>query len=67
MFCFQCQETAKNQGCTIRGVCGKPEDNADVQDLLIHICKGISFFGKRLEKLRPLIKNMAIFYARRCL
>jgi len=34
MFCFQCQETAKNQGCTIKGVCGKPEKTADLQDLL---------------------------------
>ena len=23
MFCFQCQETAKGTGCTIKGVCGK--------------------------------------------
>ncbi|MFO7985327.1 MAG: hypothetical protein R6U38_05645, partial [Desulfatiglandaceae bacterium] len=26
MFCFQCQETAKNQGCTVKGMCGKPEE-----------------------------------------
>ncbi|MBW2590419.1 MAG: hypothetical protein JRD71_06830, partial [Deltaproteobacteria bacterium] len=29
MFCFQCQETAKNTGCTIKGVCGKPEETAN--------------------------------------
>ena len=23
MFCFQCQETAKGFGCTLKGVCGK--------------------------------------------
>lgn len=45
MFCFQCQETAKNQGCTLRGVCGKPEETADLQDLLIYVCKGISVYG----------------------
>ncbi len=32
MFCFQCQETAKNQGCTVKGMCGKPEETADLQD-----------------------------------
>lgn len=61
MFCFQCQETAKNQGCTIRGVCGKPEDTADVQDLLIHICKGISFFGKRLGEIDAVDKKYGNF------
>ncbi|WP_300457990.1 hydroxylamine reductase [Desulfobacula sp.] len=42
MFCFQCQETAKNQGCTIKGVCGKENDTANLQDLLIYDLKGIS-------------------------
>ena len=42
MFCFQCQETAKNQGCTIKGVCGKENDTANLQDLLIYNLKGIS-------------------------
>ena len=49
MFCFQCQETAKNQGCTVKGVCGKPEETADLQDLLIYVCKGISVFGEALR------------------
>ncbi len=35
MFCFQCQETAKNQGCTIAGVCGKKDEIGYIQDLLI--------------------------------
>ncbi|NLL56493.1 MAG: hydroxylamine reductase [Clostridiales bacterium] len=42
MFCFQCQETARNAGCTIRGVCGKNEEVAKLQDLLIYTLKGIS-------------------------
>ncbi|MDD2518069.1 MAG: hydroxylamine reductase [Thermovirgaceae bacterium] len=50
MYCFQCQETAKNQGCTVRGVCGKAEETADLQDLLIYVCKGISVFGEELKK-----------------
>lgn len=48
MFCFQCQETAKNTGCTVRGVCGKPEETADLQDLLLYVCKGISIYGEKL-------------------
>jgi len=46
MFCFQCQETAKNQGCTVRGVCGKTEDTANLMDLLIHVLKGVSLYGE---------------------
>ena len=42
MFCFQCQETAKNSGCTMRGVCGKQEATSNLQDLLIYVLKGIS-------------------------
>ncbi|HOS96939.1 MAG TPA: hydroxylamine reductase [Deltaproteobacteria bacterium] len=46
MFCFQCQETAKNQGCTVRGVCGKSEETANLMDLLIHVLKGVSLYGE---------------------
>ncbi|MGX8797674.1 hydroxylamine reductase [Fusibacter sp. JL298sf-3] len=42
MFCYQCQETAKNTGCTVKGVCGKNEEVAKLQDLLIYTCKGIA-------------------------
>ena len=42
MFCFQCQETAKGTGCTVRGVCGKKDDVAVMQDLLIYVMKGIA-------------------------
>jgi len=42
MFCYQCQETAKGTGCEIKGVCGKNEDVAKLQDLLIYTLKGIS-------------------------
>jgi len=45
MFCFQCQETAKGTGCTTRGVCGKTDDVAQMQDLLIWVAKGISILG----------------------
>ncbi|MDD3350560.1 MAG: hydroxylamine reductase, partial [Eubacteriales bacterium] len=42
MFCFQCQETAKGTGCDVRGVCGKTEEVAKLQDLLIYTLKGLS-------------------------
>jgi hydroxylamine reductase len=42
MFCYQCQETAKGTGCEIKGVCGKNEEVAKLQDLLIYATKGIS-------------------------
>ena len=35
MFCFQCEQTAKGQGCTVCGVCGKKEDTANLQDEVI--------------------------------
>ncbi|MDZ4059459.1 MAG: hydroxylamine reductase, partial [Bacteroidales bacterium] len=51
MFCYQCQETAKNSGCTIKGVCGKSADVANLQDLLVYLCKGISHFSVRLREM----------------
>lgn len=34
MFCFQCEQTAKCEGCTKSGVCGKTPDVANLQDRL---------------------------------
>ena len=51
MFCFQCQETAKGTGCTSRGVCGKPAEVACLQDALIWLLKGISFYGVKARAL----------------
>jgi hydroxylamine reductase len=42
MFCYQCQEAAKGEGCQIQGVCGKKEGTAKLQDLLIYSKKGIA-------------------------
>ncbi|MGC4122761.1 MAG: hydroxylamine reductase [Myxococcales bacterium] len=42
MFCFQCQETSEGRGCTSGGVCGKSEETANFQDLLIHTLKGLA-------------------------
>ncbi|WP_022665747.1 hydroxylamine reductase [Desulfospira joergensenii] len=51
MFCFQCQETARGTGCTVRGVCGKEEHTANLQDLLIFHCKGIAVLAKKGKEL----------------
>lgn len=42
MFCYQCQEAAKNTGCTVKGICGKSHEVANLQDLLIYTCKGLA-------------------------
>jgi hydroxylamine reductase len=42
MFCFQCEQTAKGEGCTKIGVCGKTPDTAALQDLLIYAVKGLA-------------------------
>ncbi|MEE4357992.1 MAG: hydroxylamine reductase [Desulfococcaceae bacterium] len=47
MFCFQCQETAKGSGCTVKGVCGKEDTTANLQDLLIFNLKGIAVLASK--------------------
>src|SRR5208337_3254084 len=41
MFCYQCEQTAKGQGCTVAGVCGKTPDVAALQDLLVYMLRGL--------------------------
>src|SRR6056297_4190373 len=58
MFCYQCQETAKGTGCTVAGVCGKKEDTAGLQDLLVFTLKGLAVVAeeaKHQNKLDPAI------------
>lgn len=50
MFCFQCQETMKNSGCMQVGVCGKPAEVANLQDLLIYTLKGIAALNLKLRE-----------------
>lgn len=53
MFCYQCQETAGNKGCTKVGVCGKNEDVANLQDLLIYTTKGLAGLIVKKGRLVP--------------
>ena len=50
MFCYQCQEAAKGTGCTIKGVCGKPDYVANLQDLMIYTLKGIALVKEEGRK-----------------
>ncbi|MBU1566289.1 MAG: hydroxylamine reductase [Proteobacteria bacterium] len=61
MFCHQCQETAKNTGCTIQGVCGKKEDVANLQDLFLWTLKGISHWGVRGREFDIYDEEIAFF------
>jgi hydroxylamine reductase len=51
MFCYQCEQTSKGEGCQTLGVCGKDETTAALQDLLIHAVKGISIYAHRARQL----------------
>ena len=50
MFCYQCQETVKNEKCTVKGVCGKEDDVANLQDLLVYLLKGVSFYSTKARE-----------------
>jgi hydroxylamine reductase len=51
MFCYQCQETAGGKACTVRGVCGKTSDLANLQDLLMYVLKGVSVANLKAREL----------------
>jgi hydroxylamine reductase len=50
MFCYQCEQTSKGEGCQTLGVCGKDEITATLQDLLIYAVKGISIYAHRARQ-----------------
>lgn len=50
MFCYQCQETAKGIGCTLKGVCGKESHTAQAMDLLLFVVRGLSVVSDALRK-----------------
>ncbi|MBK9137381.1 MAG: hydroxylamine reductase [Verrucomicrobia bacterium] len=51
MFCYQCEQTSKGVGCTDFATCGKDQDTATLQDLLVHATKGIAQFNHRAHRL----------------
>lgn len=59
MFCYQCQETVKNIACEMKGVCGKNESTANLQDLLIYVLQGMALYAEKLEK--PVEREYGLF------
>ena len=60
MFCYQCEQTAKGEGCTKVGVCGKESDVAGLQDLLIYALKGLSLYaveGRKVGVVDPEVND----------
>jgi hydroxylamine reductase len=62
MFCHQCQETMKNQGCSLaKGVCGKTDEVAGLQDLLLYACEGIGYWASKAEESGAFDEDTAFF------
>jgi len=61
MFCYQCEQTAKGEGCTKVGVCGKQPDVAALQDLLIYSLKGLSLYAVEGRKVKVVDSEVNIF------
>ena len=55
MFCYQCEQTAGGSGCTKIGVCGKDAETAQLQDLLVYACKGISQYAHRAYQMGQIV------------
>ncbi len=61
MFCFQCEQTAKGEGCTKVGVCGKNEEVAALSDLLIYLLKGLSQVAVEGRKHGVVDRDLNVF------
>jgi hydroxylamine reductase len=47
MFCYQCEQTSKSTACTVRGVCGKDDEIASIQDALVYALKGLALVAEK--------------------
>jgi len=61
MFCYQCEQTAKGEGCTKLGVCGKEPEVAALQDLLIYALKGLSVVAVEARKVGITDRDVNVF------
>ncbi len=61
MFCYQCEQTAKGQGCTVAGVCGKTADVAALQDLLVYMLRGLSQLSVEAAKAGAKDEKIGVF------
>ncbi len=64
MFCYQCEQTAKGEGCTRIGVCGKQPDVAALQDLLLYALKGLSLCAVEGRKIGINDNEVNVFTAK---
>ena len=55
MFCYQCSQTARETGCTVKGICGKEPTVARLQDNLLIAVKGIAAYLYHARELRYII------------
>ncbi|OIN96786.1 MAG: hydroxylamine reductase [Deltaproteobacteria bacterium CG1_02_45_11] len=61
MFCYQCEQTAKGEGCTKIGVCGKQPEVAALQDLLVYALKGLSLYATEGRKVGVNDREVNVF------
>lgn len=61
MFCYQCSEAAKGTGCTIKGVCGKEESVAKLEDVLVYNLKGLAYWTKVAREKGEVLEEADIF------
>ena len=61
MFCYQCEQTAKGEGCSKIGVCGKQPDVAALQDLLIFALKGLALYAVEGRKVGVIDRDVNVF------
>jgi hydroxylamine reductase len=61
MFCYQCEQTVKGEGCTKIGVCGKQPDVSALQDLLIYMLEGLSLYAVEGRKVGISDRNINVF------
>ncbi len=63
MFCFQCQEALKNEGCSVSGVCGKKPETSNLMDLLVFNLKGLALMEELAQAKRPVNGKIGLFIA----
>ena len=61
MFCYQCEQAAKGEGCTVLGVCGKNAEVAALQDLLIYSLQGLSQVAVEGRKVGVSDRDINVF------
>lgn len=60
MFCYQCEQSSKGNCHTSLGVCGKTENTAAVQDVLLHAAKGLAYFAHKLRLKGIIVKEFDV-------